>query len=129
ERNRFGLVSSTEYRSNGDWEENAAQYGLYNNLGYAAEVTYRSLNGYRPNNELDQLTLSLQLKFQITAADSVYFQPAYYRAEAGDLRQLYDQTAAIDGLRTKETQEPFLLGGWHHEWNPQNHTLLLAGRL
>ena len=28
ERNRLGLVSSTEYRSNGDWEQTAAQYGM-----------------------------------------------------------------------------------------------------
>src|SRR6185503_15347741 len=28
-----------------------------------------------------------------------------------------------------ETQEPIVLAGYHHEWSPGNHTLLLAGRL
>src|SRR5260221_410655 len=60
ERNRFGLVWSTEHRSNKDWEQGYAQYGIYNNVSYAAEAFYRSLNGWRPNNDLDQLTLSLQ---------------------------------------------------------------------
>ena len=129
ERNRVGLVSSTEYQSSGDWEQSAAQYGIYNNLAYAADVFYRSQNGQRPNNDLDQLTLSLQLKHQVTPSDSAYFQTVYYRATGGDLRQYYDQNSANPGLRTKETQEPLLIGGWHHEWSPQSHTLFLAGRL
>ena len=129
ERNRLGLVSSTEYRSNGDWEQAAAQYGIYNRFAYAAEVFYRSLNGFRPNNDLDQGTVSFQMKYQLTAEDSVYLQPVYYWSEAGDLRQFYDQRAASADLRTKERQEPLLLAGWHHEWSPESHTLFLAGRL
>jgi tetratricopeptide (TPR) repeat protein len=128
ERNRVGLVSSTEYQSRGDWAEAAAQYGIYNNLAYSADVFYRSQNGYRPNNDLDQLTVSLQLKARVAPSDSAYFQAVYYTAESGDLRQYYDQTGANPGLRIKETQEPLLIGGWHHEWNPENHTLFLAGR-
>jgi lipoprotein NlpI len=128
ERNRIGLVSSTEYQSRGDWAEAAAQYGIYNNLAYSADVFYRSQNGFRPNNDLDQLTVSLQLKARVAPSDSAYFQAVYYSAESGDLRQYYDQTSANPGLRIKETQEPLLIGGWHHEWNPENHTLFLAGR-
>src|SRR5439155_5720401 len=129
ERNRLGVVSSTEYRSNGDWEQSGALYGIYNNSAFALDGFYRSLNGWRPNNDLDQLTLSLQFKQQVAPSDSLYFQTVYYRADAGDLRQYYDQNSAVQGLRTKETQEPLLIGGWHHEWSPQSHTLLMAGRL
>ncbi len=129
ERNRLGFVSSTEYQSQGDWAQAAAQYGIYDNMAYAADVFYRSQNGWRPNNDLDQLTVSLELKEQVTPSDSAYFQAIYYRANAGDLRQLYDQNNAILGLRTKETQEPLLIGGWHHEWSRESHTLFLAGRL
>src|SRR5262249_15401590 len=31
-------------------------------------------------------------------------------------------------LRIHEEQEPLLIGGYYHEWNPELHTLLLAGR-
>ena len=129
ERNRLGFISSTEYQSRGDWAQGAAQYGIYNNLAYAVDGFYRSLNGFRPNNDLDQLTLSFQLKDQVTPKDSAYFQAVYYRATSGDLRQYYFQSDANPSLRTKETQEPLLIAGWHHEWTPQSHTLFLAGRL
>src|SRR5204863_8587925 len=89
ERNRVGFVSSTEYQSRGDWSQGAAQYGIYNNMAYAADVFYHSMNGFRPNNDLDQLTVSLQLKDQVTPKDGAYFQAVYYRATAGDLRQYY----------------------------------------
>src|SRR5205823_5199082 len=129
ERNRVGFVSSTEYQSRGDWAQAAAQYGIYNNMAYAADVFYHSMNGFRPNNDLDQLTVSLQLKDQVTPHDGAYFQAVYYHATAGDLRQYYAQTNASPFVRTKETQEPLLIAGWHHEWSPQSHTLFLAGRL
>src|SRR5437867_4964369 len=80
ERNRLGLVSSTEYRSNGDWQQGAAQYGLYNQFAYAVDVFYQSLNGWRANNDLDQLTWSPQLKYQVTPNDSLYLQAVIYRA-------------------------------------------------
>jgi tetratricopeptide (TPR) repeat protein len=128
ERNRLGLVSSTEYRSRGDWAQGAAQYGIYNNFAYSLDEFYRSQNGYRPNNDLDQLTLSLQLKQRVTPDDNAYFQAVYYRATSGDLRQYYDQNSADRDLRVKETQEPLLLGGWNHQWGPEHNTLFLVGR-
>jgi len=68
------------------------------------------------------------LKYDLTPQDSVFFQTIYYNASAGDLTQYYDQRSADLGLRTKETQEPLLLAGYHHAWTPELHTLLLAGR-
>src|SRR5438552_2406661 len=84
--------------------------------------TFHFMNGFRPNNDLDQLTVSLQLKDQVTPHDGAYFQAVYYHATAGDLRQYYAQTNASPFVRTKETQEPLLIAGWHHEWSPQSHT-------
>src|SRR5882762_5372069 len=98
-------------------------------MAYAADVFYRSLNGVRPNNDLDQLTVSLQLKDQVTPKDCAYFQAVYYRATAGDLRQYYSQTDASPSLRTKETQESLLIAGWHHEWTPQGHISFLTALL
>ena len=128
EHDRFGLVSSTEYYSRGAWVQSGSQYGNFGNFGYAVDTLYRSDPGQRPNNDQDQLTLSAQLKYDLTPQDSVFFQTIYYNASAGDLTQYYDQRSASLGLRTKETQEPLLLAGYHHAWTPELHTLLLVGR-
>jgi len=135
ERDRFGLNSSTEYLSRGDWIQSAAQYGIHGNFSYAAEVYYRSENGQRPNNDLEQLTTTLRLKQQITPQDSVFFQATYYNAETGDVTPYYNvNLPASQGgpnlkLRTKETQEPIAVVGYHHQWSPGIDTLFLGGRL
>src|SRR5437867_8535543 len=129
ERDGLGFSSTTEYGSQGDWLQNAVQYGTLGNSSYAAEVTYRSLTGYRPNNDLDQLTTNLRFKQEITPQDSVYLQGICYTAEGGDLRQLYDPGESNPNVRVKETQEPILLAGYHREWRPGMHALAVAGWL
>jgi outer membrane receptor protein involved in Fe transport/thioredoxin-like negative regulator of GroEL len=132
ERDRLGFVSNTEYDSNGDWLQSAAQYGVLGNFGYALEADYRNNNGQRQNNDLEQLTLSLKLKQQIGLNDSVYFQSTYYNAEGGDLTRTYDPSNPAyyrPNFRYQENQEPLLLAGYHHQWSPGQHTLALAGRL
>lgn len=128
ERDRLGVVSSTEYGSRGDWSQAAVQYGHFGNSGYALDVSYRSENGQRPNADLDQLTTSLTLKQQLTPGDSVFVQGIYYDAESGDVAQYYDPTNAQAYRRIKESQEPILIAGYHREWAPWSHTLLLASR-
>ncbi len=128
ERDGFGAVSSTEYFSNGDWVQNAAQYGRFGNNAYAVDVGYRSDNGQRPNNDFEQTTVSIQLKQQLTSADSVYLQIIGYDSEAGDVSQYYQQANASRRARSTETQEPIIIAGYHHEWTPGIHTLLLASR-
>jgi tetratricopeptide (TPR) repeat protein len=124
----FGVASSTEYLSRGDWTQSGSQYGTFGNFGYAVDTLYHYDNGQRPNNDLDQLTVSTQLKWDITPHDSVFFQGIYYNATAGDLSQYYDQSSANLSLRTQETQEPLLLVGYRHEWAPGVETLAIAGR-
>ena len=135
ERDHLGVASSTEYSSRGDWLQSGAQYGRLGNMSYALDAFYRSENGQRPNNDLESTELSLKVQQQITPKDSAYFQAIYANAKSGDLGQYYDPTRPVTqggpnpGLRTKESQEPILLGGYHHEWSPGVHTLFLAGRL
>jgi Flp pilus assembly protein TadD len=132
EGNRLGLVSLTEYGSNGDWIQSAAQYGILGNFSYALEEDYRSNNGQRQNNDLEQLTLSLKLKQQLGPQDSIYFQSVYYDADGGDVARVYDPDnpgSLRPGYRFEESQEPLLLAGYHHQWAPGQHTLALAGRL
>jgi Flp pilus assembly protein TadD len=130
EQNRLGLASSTEYTTRGDWTQAAVQYGQLDSWGYGLEETYRSLNGDRSNDDLQQLTLSLRLKQQISPRDTIYLQTVYYNAKGGDLAPYYDPDSnANRTLRFKETQEPLLISGYHHEWAPGVHTLVLVGRL
>ena len=129
---RAGLVSRTEYSSNGDWTQGAAHYGRFDDFSYALDAGYRFRNGWRPNNDLEQLSLTLQLKHQITPDDGLFVQAGYYDAEGGDLAPVYDpgNPGMINRrVRVRENQEPLLIAGYHHAWSPRSHTLLLAGRL
>jgi hypothetical protein len=71
----------------------------------------------------------LNLKQQLTPQDSAYLRLSYSDNEYGDVNQYYDQGEANLGFRAKEQYEPSLLAGYHHEWSPGSHTLVLAGRL
>lgn len=132
--NRFGLFSSTEYSDNGDWVQRGSHYGMYGSSSYAFDASYRKENGQRPNNDLEQLDLSLRFKQQITPQDGLLFQVSRLGYESGDVGQYYNQQrdasgpAPSLGLRITEKQEPNLLLGYNHEWSPGSHTLFLAGR-
>lgn len=129
QQNGLGLISETTYSSRGDWSQAAVQYGQFDHTDYAVESTYSSRNGERFNNDLELLTLSLRLKQQLSPRDTLYFQAIGYDAEGGDLAQYYSPSFANGSLRITETQQPMLLAGYHHEWAPGIHTLVLAGRL
>jgi hypothetical protein len=60
ERDRLGVVSSTEYLSRGAWTESGAQFGTYENFGYAVEGFYRTDNGQQVNNDVEQRQLSAE---------------------------------------------------------------------
>jgi tetratricopeptide (TPR) repeat protein len=125
QRDGFGVVSDTLWTSNGDWLESAAQVGQFGNFEYAFDALYRSETGQRPNNDLEQLSLSLKARVQLGLADTVFLQGIYHEAEAGDVEQYYDPAEANPYVRTTERHEPLVLAGWHHEWKPGVHTLLL----
>ena len=132
ERDGVGVVSLTEYASNGDWLQAGAQYGLLGNLAYSLEGDYRVSNGQRANQTLEQRALSFKFKQQLGINDSVYVQAVLYDAQGGDLGRAYDPTdpaLSRPGYRFREKQEPLLLAGFHHQWSPGQHTLVLAGRL
>jgi tetratricopeptide (TPR) repeat protein len=127
EQDRLGIVNATTYATHGQWIQNAAQFGTYGNLSYAAEVFYNTDNGWHRNNDWEELLTALTLKHQITPQDSVYVRVSYDHVESGDPAQHYQDSEANPFLRREETQEPFVIAGYHHEWRPGVHTLLLAG--
>lgn len=123
------LSTFTSYESRGDWTQLATQYGTFGNLSYAADVSYFSFNGQRVNHDLESMTVSAQVKYQLTPRDSIYIQGIYYDFESGDRIRRYDPHDADPNRRIEENQEPMILLGYHHEWQPGVHTLFLAGRL
>ena len=130
DRDRLRLASSTEYFSHGDWRQSAAQYGTFGRNSFAVEESYRSEHGYRPNSDFEETTYDLRFKHQITTEDSVYFQASFGHSSGGNSAQYYDQSQATnDPFRFRERSEPILTAGFHHEWSPGLHTLLLGSRL
>ncbi|HYT59535.1 MAG TPA: TonB-dependent receptor, partial [Haliangiales bacterium] len=129
EGDRLGIFSSTEYFSGGNWRQIASQYGNSGNSSYSLDADYLLDNGQRPNNDIDRVNLSARIKQQVSPEDSVYLEAQFQHIEAGDARQLYDQSSGSPTLRTRETQVPNVYAGYHHEWSPGVHTLFLAARL
>lgn len=130
EADRFGVSSATTYFSTGEIQETASQYGTFGNFSYSLDTDYLYDNGLRPNNEITRSETYFQTKVQLTPQDTIFFQTKYQDVRQGDLTQYYDQRDAAPGVHFRELQQPaILLAGYHHEWAPGIHTLLLVGRL
>ena len=145
---RLGLTTTTDVRSDGEYRELASQFGSFGNFGYALDLDYQHNDdigeGGRPNNGLDRIEWYSQLKWQLTGADTLFLLVKYQDYHSGDNFQYYDPSAVTTVLnplgltnlpvvRTNfsfdEFQRPLAVVGYHHEWSPGSHTLLLGGRL
>jgi tetratricopeptide (TPR) repeat protein len=130
EADRFGISSATTYFSTGELRETASQFGTFGNFSYSIDSDYLFDNGRRPNNEITRSETYFQAKVQLTPQDTIFLQTKYQDVRQGDLVQYYDQRDFAPGVHFRELQQPaILLAGYHHEWAPGIHTLLLAGRL
>ncbi len=126
----MGLTTSTEARTDGQVREVATQFGNFKDFSYSFDVDYQHNNGTRPNNELDRLEWYSQFKFQITPADTVFLLTKYQDYHSGDNFQYYDWHGSVrTNFTYDEYQKPIVVGGYHHEWQPGIHTLVLGGRL
>ena len=136
ESDHLGLSSSTEYRSDGDWHEQASQYGVSGNFAYAFDAEYQLQNGARVNNDSEQTAYNIKVKEQLTPRDSLMLHVQTYNSGFGDTAQYYNQDGSIAGLpepsatfRATETEKPNVFIGYHHEWSPGSHTLFVGARL
>lgn len=129
ERNRLGLTTSTEYRSDGQFREIASHYGLVDRLSYTLDLDYQRNEGTRPNNDLERIEWYSQFKYQLTDRDSIFLLTKYQDYESGDNFQRYDPKAVDRTLRFTEFQAPLVVGAMHREWAPSVHTTLLGGYL
>lgn len=127
--NQIGLTSVTEYRSDGQFHQQASQYGTIGKLSYSLDVDYRHYDGTRPNNDLSRVEWFSQIKYQLDPKDSVFLLTEYRDYTSGDNFQYYDPSQASPNFRYSEWQTPNILGAYHREWSPGVHTLLLGGRL
>ena len=141
---RLGLSSFSEARSDGQYRELASQFGTYKDFSYALDLDFQHNDGVRPNNELSRIEWYTTAKFQLTPDDSLLVLIKYQDYHSGDNFQYYDPSAVRHDLepfgitnapiiRTNftfdEYQKPIALLGYHREWAPGIHTLLLGGRL
>lgn len=129
ERNHLGFISSSEYLSRGAWKESAIQYGTFDRFSYDLEADYLSDPGKYDNNDQETKYFALKFKIQATPSDSFFAEIFDYRNEQGDLQQYYDPELSAGQGRAKEKQEPSVTLGYHHEWSPGVHTLLMASRV
>ena len=70
-----------------------------------------------------------RIKYQVTRADSLYFDLNYSDTEGGDLRRVTSPADIDRSLRFSEEQAPNLLIGYHRRWSPNSQTLVLLGAL
>jgi hypothetical protein len=129
QENRVGFTSSTEYFSEGEVRQLASQFGTIGKTSYALDLDYNYKSGVRPNNELSRIEWYTRIKQQITEQDSLFLLAKYQDYSSGDNFQYYDPASARPNFKLTEKQEPILLAGYHREWTPGVHTLLLGGRL
>lgn len=134
EADGLGLNFVSEYRSNGELRMTGSQYGTFGNLSYALDADYQYDDGDRVNDDLSRFEAYATFKLQLAPSDSILFQTKFQDLRTGDARQAFDHYALRDvptsTSRFRELQDPaFILAGWHHEWSPGNHTLLLGSWL
>jgi tetratricopeptide (TPR) repeat protein len=127
--NQVGLTSTTEYRTDGQFHQQATQYGNVGNLSYSLDLDYRHYDGTRPNNYLSRIEWFSQIKYQLTPKDSIFLLAEYRDYSSGDNFLYYNPSQARPNYSYSESQTPNILGAYHHEWSPGVHTLALGGRL
>jgi Tfp pilus assembly protein PilF len=129
ERDRLALDSTSEYRSDGQFRELASQYGSLGRLSYSLDLDYQHNDGIRLNNDLSRIEWYSQIKQQLSPYDTLMVLAKYQDYHSGDNFQYYYQTNLHPHFRFDEYQTPLIVGGYHREWAPGVHTLVLAGRL
>ena len=129
EHDRIGISTDTSYGSDGQYRELASQFGVLGKSAWSLDLDYLYKKGTGPNDELDRIEWRSTLKQQLTPDDSVLLNVEYEDWHSGDNYQRYDPNIALRHFSYDEHQSPVVTLGWHHEWSPQVHTLVLAGRL
>lgn len=127
----FGLDSTSQYRSDGQFKQLATQHGAYGKFGYSLDLDYEYHSGIRPNNDLNRIEWYSQFKWELTSQDSLFVLTKYQDFESGDNFQYFDPDNSSRTFRFHERQEPLLWGSWQRTWDSAStsHTFISGGRL
>ncbi len=128
-KDRVGFSTTTEYFGAGQFREAASQYGNFDRFSYALDLDSMWGNGLWPRQELTRIEWFSRMKFELAPTDSVMLMTKYEDFESNDNFQHLNPRDFRPDFRFSEQQEPIILGGYHHEWSPGSHTLMLGGRL
>ena len=131
EADGLGLANSTRGRSDEkSVTELASQFGTFGRTSYSLDLDYETKKGVRPNNDLDVIEWYTTVKQQLSSQDTLLALVKYEDYHSGDnFQYYYPANSARRHFRFDEYQHPIVVGGWHHEWSPGMHTLILGGRL
>ncbi|PWU22156.1 MAG: hypothetical protein C5B50_00085 [Verrucomicrobia bacterium] len=133
EADGLGFANSTTARTDKMLTELASQYGTFGGTSYAMDLEYHLNDGVRPNNDLDSIEWYTTIKQQVTPEDTALVLVKYEDYHSGDNFQYYNPYDPNHHFRPDfrfdEYQHPIAVAGWHHEWSPGMHTLLLGGHL
>lgn len=130
EMNRFGFAADSSYRSDGQFHELASQFGTYGNTSYSLDFEYQHNDGIRPNNEFTFASGTATVKQQLSPQDSLFLSLQFEDLHFGDIFQSYNPAASADTNYDRNEHEiPIAALGYHREWAPGVHTLVLASGL
>jgi tetratricopeptide (TPR) repeat protein len=129
DQNGAGLRSVTEFRSDGQVRERAAQAGRWDRAAWSLDLDYEHHDDRSVNNGLDRLEWYSTFKFDWTARDSGLLLTKWQDFSSGDTLPHRSPAETRPAYRFEDEQHPIVVGGYHREWGPGQHTLLLGGRL
>lgn len=129
ERDGHHVFARGGYRSTGDWEQAGGAWGTTGRWGYLADAWHSNGSGVASNTDFDLWAVETQAKVEVDEQDTLYLQALRAEGETGDRVYWPDPDLRDPELRVRERLQPVLVAGWHRSWNPDQHTLVLAGWL
>ena len=147
--NHFGVVSDSEYLSRGAFQEKVDHFYTSDNFSYDVGFNYHYDGGQRANSDVVNREFEVNLKGQLTPQDSLFAGIQLTATDMGDNRQAYSQSfpnyydsgyfgpdgphvasyyqnSISSNYRFSESQMPNVFLGYHREWSPGVHMLLIA---
>jgi len=129
EPRRFTFEGETVWLDSGEWRQTIVHTGNLGRTHYALEGRTLHFEGYRANQDFEQVEVTALASHQITPDDTVTAQAYFQDVRGGDLRVSAPTNVVDLEGRFRERQLPLANVGYRHRWRPGSETLLLGARL